>query len=128
MEPMGTDCLRLHFQRPRIDAYLRPEAFLGDLGVDENLMSDQFWHTLREAPLSFFLGLWEEGKKGWREILGVSHPKPGRKGWSSGRFWEFQSLRVPDLGREKVSSCKALRLAGFAAGVWALVRVSVGCR
>ena len=34
---------------PRIDAYLRPEAFLGDLGVDENLMSDEFWHTLREA-------------------------------------------------------------------------------
>ena len=50
--------LRLHFQRPRIDAYLRPEAFLGDLGVDENLMSDQFWHTLREAP--FF---WGEGAK-----------------------------------------------------------------
>ena len=43
---------------PRIDAYLRPEAFLGDLGVDENLMSDEFWHTLREAcgspiPLRF---------------------------------------------------------------------------
>lgn len=33
---------------PRIDAYLRPEAFLGDLGVDENLMSEEFWHTLRE--------------------------------------------------------------------------------
>ena len=28
---------------------MRPEAFLGDLGVDENLMSDEFWHTLREA-------------------------------------------------------------------------------
>ena len=28
---------------------MRPESFLGDLGVDENLMSDQFWHTLREA-------------------------------------------------------------------------------
>ncbi|CAE7284014.1 CYB2, partial [Symbiodinium microadriaticum] len=35
----------------KIDAYLRPEAFLGDLGVDENLMSDQFWHTLREARI-----------------------------------------------------------------------------
>ena len=38
----GPDCLR-------IDSYLRPEAFLGDLGVDESLMSDEFWHTLREA-------------------------------------------------------------------------------
>ena len=27
---------------------------MGDLGVDENLMSDQFWHTLREAPVVFF--------------------------------------------------------------------------
>ena len=36
----------------RIDAYLRPEAFLGDLGVDESLMSDEFWHTLREAGLA----------------------------------------------------------------------------
>ncbi|CAE7235104.1 Cyt-b5 [Symbiodinium sp. CCMP2592] len=35
----------------KIDAYLRPEAFLGDLGVDENLMSDDFWHTLREARI-----------------------------------------------------------------------------
>ncbi|CAE7749672.1 Cyt-b5 [Symbiodinium sp. CCMP2592] len=35
----------------KIDAYLRPESFLGDLGVDENLMSDQFWHTLREARI-----------------------------------------------------------------------------
>ncbi|CAE7240628.1 Cyt-b5, partial [Symbiodinium pilosum] len=35
-----------------IDAYLRPESFLGDLGVDESLMSDEFWHTLREARIA----------------------------------------------------------------------------
>ena len=34
---------------PRIDSYLRPESYLGDLGVDESLMSEEFWHTLREA-------------------------------------------------------------------------------
>ena len=33
----------------RIDSYLRPESYLGDLGVDGELMSDEFWHTLREA-------------------------------------------------------------------------------
>ena len=33
----------------RIDAYLRPESLIGDLGVDESLMSDDFWHTLREV-------------------------------------------------------------------------------
>ena len=33
----------------RIDSYLRPESYLGELGVDENLMSEEFWHTLREA-------------------------------------------------------------------------------
>ena len=35
----------------RIDSYLRPESYLGELGVDENLMSEEFWHTLREAFL-----------------------------------------------------------------------------
>mmetsp|Transcript_42978 Transcript_42978/g.102420 ORF Transcript_42978/g.102420 Transcript_42978/m.102420 type:complete len:668 (+) Transcript_42978:95-2098(+) len=35
----------------KIDAYLRPESYLGTLGVDENLMSDGFWHTLREARI-----------------------------------------------------------------------------
>ena len=33
----------------KIEQYLRPESFLGKLGVDENLMSESFWHTLREA-------------------------------------------------------------------------------
>ncbi|CAK9045542.1 unnamed protein product [Durusdinium trenchii] len=36
----------------KIDSYLRPEAFLGDLGVDESLMSESFWHTLREARIT----------------------------------------------------------------------------
>ncbi|CAE7826660.1 Cyt-b5 [Symbiodinium necroappetens] len=36
----------------KIDAYLRPEASLGALGVDENLMSEDFWHTLREARIA----------------------------------------------------------------------------
>ena len=36
---------------PRIDSYLRPESHLGNLGVDGDLMSDEFWHTLREARL-----------------------------------------------------------------------------
>lgn len=35
----------------KIDSYLRPESYVGDLGVDENLMSDEFWHTLREARI-----------------------------------------------------------------------------
>jgi cytochrome b involved in lipid metabolism len=35
----------------RIQQYLRPEAFMGDLGVDENLMSDSFWHTLRHGRI-----------------------------------------------------------------------------
>jgi len=35
----------------KIDAYLRPEAFLGDLGVDGDLMSDEYWHQLREARI-----------------------------------------------------------------------------
>ena len=35
----------------KIDAYLRPEAFLGDLGVDENLMSEHFG-TLCARPAS----------------------------------------------------------------------------
>ncbi|CAJ1411215.1 unnamed protein product [Effrenium voratum] len=35
----------------KIDSYLRPEALLGNLGVDESLMSDEFWHTLREARI-----------------------------------------------------------------------------
>ena len=26
---------------------------MGELGVDENLMSDEFWHTLREAGIVF---------------------------------------------------------------------------
>ena len=33
----------------KIEQYLRPESFLGSLGVDDNLMSESFWHTLREA-------------------------------------------------------------------------------
>lgn len=36
----------------KIDSYLRPEAFLGDLGLDESLMSESFWHTLREARIT----------------------------------------------------------------------------
>ena len=47
---------------PRIDSYLRPESYVGDLGVDENLMSDEFWHTLREA----FCG-WERKEVGSRK-------------------------------------------------------------
>eukprot|EP00445_Apocalathium_hangoei_P014699 CAMPEP_0203868110 /NCGR_PEP_ID=MMETSP0359-20131031/16919_1 /ASSEMBLY_ACC=CAM_ASM_000338 /TAXON_ID=268821 /ORGANISM="Scrippsiella Hangoei, Strain SHTV-5" /LENGTH=704 /DNA_ID=CAMNT_0050786473 /DNA_START=52 /DNA_END=2166 /DNA_ORIENTATION=- len=35
----------------KIENYLRPEALLGDLGVDEQLMSEQFWHTLRKARI-----------------------------------------------------------------------------
>eukprot|EP00435_Cladocopium_sp_Y103_P067653 s518_g30.t1 len=35
----------------KIDSYLRPESYLGDLGVDESLMSEEFWHTLREARI-----------------------------------------------------------------------------
>lgn len=47
----------------KIDSYLRPEASLGDLGLDENLMSDSFWHTLREARIS-------EVKEELKRILG----------------------------------------------------------
>jgi len=36
----------------KIDAYLRPESFLGDLGVDTDLMSEEYWHTLREARIA----------------------------------------------------------------------------
>ncbi|CAL1138934.1 unnamed protein product [Cladocopium goreaui] len=36
----------------KIDSYLRPEAFQGDLGLDESLMSDNFYHTLREARIA----------------------------------------------------------------------------
>mmetsp|Transcript_13636 Transcript_13636/g.27750 ORF Transcript_13636/g.27750 Transcript_13636/m.27750 type:complete len:709 (+) Transcript_13636:48-2174(+) len=35
----------------RIEQYLRPEAFLGDAGIDEDLMSDEFWHKLRQARI-----------------------------------------------------------------------------
>jgi len=35
----------------KIENYLRPESVLGDCGVDENLMSDEFWHTLRKARM-----------------------------------------------------------------------------
>jgi len=34
-----------------IDRYLRPEAHIGDYGVDEQLMSEEFWHTLRKARI-----------------------------------------------------------------------------
>ena len=103
----GLIYFRLHPQRPRIDAYLRPEAFLGDLGVDENLMSDQFWHTLREAPFVFF---GEGGKFGVQGDSG-SFRASGCVIWG-GKGFKLQGLK----------------LAGFVAGVWALVRVSVGCR
>lgn len=33
----------------KIEQYLRPEAFLGSLGIDTDLMSDSFWHTLRKV-------------------------------------------------------------------------------
>ncbi|CAL1160517.1 unnamed protein product [Cladocopium goreaui] len=36
----------------KIDSYLRPEAYQGDLGLDESLMSDSFYHTLREARIA----------------------------------------------------------------------------
>lgn len=46
----------------RIDSYLRPEAYLGDLGVDESLMSEEFWHTLREATKHFLIQKWCQSK------------------------------------------------------------------
>ncbi|CAJ1391976.1 unnamed protein product [Effrenium voratum] len=36
----------------KIEQYLRPEAFLGDLGIDETMMSESYWHQLREARLA----------------------------------------------------------------------------
>mmetsp|Transcript_88066 Transcript_88066/g.221648 ORF Transcript_88066/g.221648 Transcript_88066/m.221648 type:complete len:722 (-) Transcript_88066:212-2377(-) len=35
----------------KIDQYLRPEAFLGSLGVDEQLMTESYWHSLRKARI-----------------------------------------------------------------------------
>jgi len=35
----------------RIEQYLLPEAFLGDVGIDEDLMTESFWHKLREARI-----------------------------------------------------------------------------
>ncbi|CAK9056096.1 Cytochrome b2 [Durusdinium trenchii] len=35
----------------KIESYLRPESYQGDLGLDESLMSDSFYHTLREARI-----------------------------------------------------------------------------
>ena len=45
----GNLALKFFLEKLRIDSYLRPESYLGELGVDENLMSEEFWHTLREA-------------------------------------------------------------------------------
>jgi len=36
----------------KIDQYLRPEAYVGSLGIDEDLMTDSFWHTLRKARVA----------------------------------------------------------------------------
>ena len=57
---------------PRIDSYLRPEATLGNLGVDENLMSEEFWHTLREASPA--LCLWGAHVVLVREPSAPCHP------------------------------------------------------
>mmetsp|Transcript_107226 Transcript_107226/g.284311 ORF Transcript_107226/g.284311 Transcript_107226/m.284311 type:complete len:717 (-) Transcript_107226:113-2263(-) len=34
-----------------INSYLRPEALVGDLGIDEDLMSESFWHSLRRSRI-----------------------------------------------------------------------------
>eukprot|EP00428_Durinskia_dybowskii_P014997 CAMPEP_0170220062 /NCGR_PEP_ID=MMETSP0116_2-20130129/9720_1 /TAXON_ID=400756 /ORGANISM="Durinskia baltica, Strain CSIRO CS-38" /LENGTH=618 /DNA_ID=CAMNT_0010470743 /DNA_START=75 /DNA_END=1928 /DNA_ORIENTATION=+ len=35
----------------KYEQYLRPEAYIGDLGIDPDLMTDEFWHTLRKARI-----------------------------------------------------------------------------
>jgi len=35
----------------KYEQYLRPEAYIGDLGLDPDLMTDEFWHTLRKARI-----------------------------------------------------------------------------
>ena len=54
----GNACVGTLNLDERIDAYLRPEAHLGNLGVDGDLMSDEFWHTLREAGSFPKLSVW----------------------------------------------------------------------
>lgn len=36
----------------KVEQYLRPEALVGDLGVDEDLMSNKCWHTLKKARIA----------------------------------------------------------------------------
>jgi len=54
LKQAGKDATKIFYdihKGVRIEQYLRPEAFLGDLGIDEDLMSDDFWHTLRKARI-----------------------------------------------------------------------------
>ena len=68
----------------KIEQYLRPESFLGSLGVDDNLMSESFWHTLREACV---VELREELERVLSQVSG-----PGSKADSIQRLLQDKSL------------------------------------
>eukprot|EP00439_Symbiodinium_sp_Y106_P050361 s554_g6.t1 len=73
----------------KIEQYLRPESFLGSLGVDDNLMSESFWHTLREACV---VELREELERVLSQVSG-----PGSKADSIQRlhqWWRFFQRRI----------------------------------
>mmetsp|Transcript_43449 Transcript_43449/g.109109 ORF Transcript_43449/g.109109 Transcript_43449/m.109109 type:complete len:724 (-) Transcript_43449:351-2522(-) len=77
----------------KIDQYLRPEASLGDLGVDESLMSDSFWHTLRKARIQEV----KEELHRLRQAVtmdGDAHP-------ASGKVGRRQSTSISKLLQEK---------------------------
>eukprot|EP00931_Biecheleriopsis_adriatica_P001294 TRINITY_DN1015_c0_g2_i1.p1 TRINITY_DN1015_c0_g2~~TRINITY_DN1015_c0_g2_i1.p1 ORF type:complete len:735 (-),score=150.99 TRINITY_DN1015_c0_g2_i1:306-2408(-) len=83
----------------KIEQYLRPESFLGDLGVDENLMTESFWHTLREARI-------EEVREELDKLLDGGLGLPGRAGSISsllqeGRLDEDLKAKLQHLETQK---------------------------
>eukprot|EP00928_Gymnodinium_smaydae_P010104 TRINITY_DN1379_c0_g1_i5.p1 TRINITY_DN1379_c0_g1~~TRINITY_DN1379_c0_g1_i5.p1 ORF type:complete len:710 (+),score=135.25 TRINITY_DN1379_c0_g1_i5:63-2192(+) len=62
----GTDCSKLFneiHKGIKIENYVRPESYMGSLGVDTNLMSESFWHTLKQARI-------DEIKDELRRVMG----------------------------------------------------------
>jgi hypothetical protein len=64
-----------------IPSSLSSQAYQGDLGLDESLMSDSFYHTLREARIA------EVKEELDRVLSGKNHPK---KPWD---FWWEAALQ-----------------------------------
>ncbi|CAK9033593.1 Cytochrome b5 (CYTB5) [Durusdinium trenchii] len=69
----------------KIDSYLRPESHLGNLGVDGDLMSDEFWHTLREARIV-------EVREEIDRVLSETAAKDGHKADSLPRLLQDKNL------------------------------------